>query len=335
MIAAMSEKTPAAPQLSPVQLPARTILPPTTISDAARAALSTGAVTPPMARPAPADREGWRRAIEASERMWEPIAAQMLAATRCEVETHAVAGVTTYLCKPDPTDADRAGRIYLYFHGGAFVFGGGRFAMATGAASADRLRVTTWSVDYRMPPDHPFPAAPEDCLAVYRALIDRHDPRKVVIGGSSAGGNLAAAVALMIRDRGLPLPAAVVLLTPEVDLTEAGDTFQTNALLDVTLKGGLPECNALYAAGRDLTDPYLSPLYADFTRGFPPTLIQSGTRDLFLSNSVLLHRKLRRAGIEAELHVWEAMPHGGFGFGPVPENEEISAEVARFIDRHA
>ncbi|HXS29125.1 MAG TPA: alpha/beta hydrolase [Steroidobacteraceae bacterium] len=325
----------AATQLVPVQLPARTIPPPPTISEAARMALSTGAATPPVARPAADDLEGWRRAIEASERMWEPIAAQMLSECRCEVETRSIAGVTTYVCTPDTVSAAAEGRVYLYFHGGAFVFGAGRFAMATGAASAERLGITTYSVDYRMPPDHPFPAAPEDCLAVYRALIDRHGPRRIVIGGSSAGGNLAAAVTLMVRDRGLPLPAAVVLLTPEVDLTEAGDTFRTNALLDVTLKGGLPECNALYAAGRDLTDPYLSPLYADFARGFPPTLIQSGTRDLFLSNSVLLHRKLRAAGLETELHVWEAMPHGGFGFGPVPENEEISAEVARFIGRHA
>jgi acetyl esterase/lipase len=83
-----------------------------------------------------------------------------------------------------------------------------------------------------------------------------------------------------------------------------------------------------------LTDPYVSPLFADFARGFPPTLIQSGTRDLFLSNSVLMHRKLRRAGIEAELHVWEAMPHGGFGFGAVPENVEIGEEVRHFIGRH-
>jgi acetyl esterase/lipase len=83
-----------------------------------------------------------------------------------------------------------------------------------------------------------------------------------------------------------------------------------------------------------LTDPYVSPLFADFARGFPPTLIQSGTRDLFLSNSVLMHRKLRRAGIEAELHVWEAMPHVGFGFGAVPENVEIGEEVRHFIGRH-
>jgi acetyl esterase/lipase len=139
---------------------------------------------------------------------------------------------------------------------------------------------------------------------------------------------------LMIRDRGLPMPAGVLLLTPEMDLTEAGDTFKTNILLDTVLKRALPQCNDLYAAGHDLTDPYVSPLFGDYARGFPPTFVQSGTRDLFLSNSVLIHRKLRRAGIDAELHVWEAMPHGGFGFAPSPENREIDDEIKRFIARH-
>ncbi len=286
-----------------------------------------------MSRPAIDDLEGWRRAKQASEAFWEPVIAQILSQCRCRVDTQSVAGVATYLCTPPARSAD-ADRIYLYLHGGAFVFGAGRYAMALGAQTADALDQTTVSVDYRTPPAYPFPAALEDCFAVYQHLLKSAPRRKIVIGGSSAGGNLAAAVTLLIRDRGLAPPAALVLLTPEVDLTEAGDTFRTNALLDVNLKTGMPECNALYADGRSLTDPYLSPLFADFTPGFPPTLIQSGTRDLFLSNSVLMHRKLRRAGIEAELHVWEAMPHAGFGFGAVPENQEISEEVRRFIARH-
>ena len=139
----------------------------------------------------------------------------------------------------------------------------------------------------------------------------------------------------MIRDRNLPLPAGLVLLTPEIDLTESGDSFRTNALLDTSLKGPMPNANAVYAGGHDLTDPYLSPLFAEMA-GLPPTLIQTGTRDLFLSNSVLMHRKLRKAGVEAELHVWEAMPHGGFGpfgAGDAPENSEIDDEVQRFIRR--
>jgi acetyl esterase/lipase len=227
--------------------------------------------------------------------------------------------------------ASDAAPVYLFIHGGAFVFGSGLFPKAQAAVNADAIGCTVVSVDYRMPPDHPFPAAPEDCVAVYKALLDRFRPEEIVIGGSSAGGNLAAAATLMIRDRGLPLPAGVVLLTPEVDLTESGDTFRTNELLDVVLKRGLPECNALYANGRDLADPYLSPLFADLT-GFPPTFLQSGTRDLFLSNTVRFHRKLRQLGIDADLHVWEAMPHAGFGAG-APEDAEILEEVSRFVWR--
>jgi len=323
----------SAPALTPVVLPTRTIEPPTTISAEARAALAFGASIPVTSYPAPGDLEGWQRAIEASAAIWDPVAAEMLARSKCRIDTLGVAGVTTYLCTPQAAgDVDRY--LYLYIHGGAFVFGSGRFAMAFGAKAADELGVRTVSVDYRTPPAHPFPAALEDCFAVYRQLLAEARGRKIVIGGSSAGGNLAAAVTLLIRDRGLELPIALILLTPEVDLTESGDTFRTNALLDVNLKRGVPECNALYAAGHDLKDPCLSPLFGDFTRGFPPTLIQSGTRDVFLSNSVLMHRKLRRAGIESELHVWEAMPHAGFGFGTVPENEEIAAELRYFIARH-
>lgn len=123
---------------------------------------------------------------------------------------------------------------------------------------------------------------------------------------ASAGGNIAAAATLVIRDRGLPLPAAVALLTPEVDLTESGDTFQTNALLDVTLKRGLPECNALYARGHDLADPYVSPLFADFGPGFAPTFIQSGTRDLFLSN----RHRTPRGSLRLRLRWSESLARG-------------------------
>jgi acetyl esterase/lipase len=136
-----------------------------------------------------------------------------------------------------------------------------------------------------------------------------------------------------MRDLGIPLPAAIGLFTPEVDLTESGDTFHTNADIDVVLKRGLPVMNALYANGADLAHPYLSPLFGDFTKGFPPTFIQTGTRDVFLSNSVRIHRALRNADVWAELHVGEAMPHGGFG--SAPEDGEIRREFLRFLAQHA
>jgi monoterpene epsilon-lactone hydrolase len=320
-------------ELAPVRLPARDIPPPSTISPQARAALSAGALAPAMNWPAADDLEGWRLAARGSEATFNPVAEQLLAACRASVTTEQIGGVTCYVSTPPEPDA--SGRVYLYLHGGALLFGDGVYAKAHGAVNAERLGITTVSVDYRMPPAHPYPAAPQDCVAVYRELLKTYGAARILIGGSSAGGNLAAAATLMIRDGGLPLPAAVILLTPEIDLTEAGDTFRTNALLDVVLKGGLPTCNAAYAAGHDLTDPYVSPLFGDFTKGFPPTFIQSGTRDLFLSNSVLMHRKLRKAGVEAELHVWEAMPHAGFGNPDAPENREIDEELRQFIARHA
>ena len=124
--------------------------------------------------------------------------------------------------------------------------------------------------------------------------------------------------------------AGLVLMTPEVDLTESGDSFTTNLRLDNILSGSLMPANLLYANGHDLSHPYLSPLFADVT-GWPPTFIQAGTRDLFLSNAVRMHRKLRNAGVDAELHVFEAMPHGGFG--GAPEDLEMAAERRRFLDR--
>ena len=197
--------------------------------------------------------------------------------------------------------------------------------------AAHRAGLATWAVDYRTPPDHPYPAPLDDCLTVYRALLARVGAERIVVGGASAGGNLAAAMLLRARAEHLPLPAALVLVSPEADLTESGDTFATNVGVDYVLVDGLASSIVLYAAGRDLTDPLLSPLFGDLV-GFPPSLLQSGTRDLFLSNTVRMHRRLRDAGVDAELHVWEAMPHGGF-FG-APEDAEIGAELRRFVRRH-
>ncbi len=187
-----------------------------------------------------------------------------------------------------------------------------------------------WGVDYRLPPLYPYPAALNDAMSVYQHALRERDPSQVFVGGDSAGGNIAAALLLCAKDAGLPMPAALVLNTPQVDLTESGDTFQTLDGVDNILRSLAPT-NALYAAGADLRDPYLSPIFGDVS-GFPPTFLRSGTRDLFLSNTVRMHRKLRAAGVAAELHVFEAMPHGGFG-GDSPEDLDAAAEQRRFLAR--
>ncbi|MGY1919616.1 alpha/beta hydrolase [Pseudomonas tolaasii] len=279
------------------------------------------------AMPASEDHDGWRRLQAAVDQNYAQANAGQAALLRASLQTLNVEGATVHVATP-PGGSDFA---YIDLHGGALVFGGGENCRIAAGKQADLHETVTYGVDYRMPPDHPYPAALDDCLAVYRHVLKHHAPQKIAIGGRSAGGNLAAAMLLRARDEGLPLPAALVLLSPEIDLTESGDSFHVNRTVDVVLPNPLMSVNLLYAAGADLSHPYLSPLFGDLA-GFPPTFLQSGTRDLFLSNTVRMHRALRQAKVPAQLHVFEAMPHGGF-MG-APEDAELLAEVADFVREH-
>jgi len=319
-----------------VRLPARNIPFPRSISEEAQATLRRlvnedgvplNALHQP---PQPDDFDGWMQLKAIADAQYGAAIAQLAGQLRASVETIEIDGATVHIATPAGPKTD--GAVYLDLHGGGLIFGGGDICRIGTQMQADQLGLTCWGIDYRMPPQHPYPAALDDCLVVYRKLLGSYANTRIVIGGRSAGGNLAAAMVLRARDEGLALPAAVVLLSPEVDLTESGDSFVLNQLADVVLPVSLMPNNRLYAAGADLTHPYLSPLFGDFSLGFVPTLIQSGTRDLFLSNAVRMHRALRRACVQSELHIFEAMPHGGF-MG-APEDQELRAEVARFIHAH-
>jgi acetyl esterase/lipase len=279
------------------------------------------------------DKAGWKEHIRQVDAEMAAALRDRVMALPVRVALETIAGVPVYVAEPEMIPENNRDKVLLYFHGGGLVLLGGECVELFARLEAAGSRSKVYAVDYRNPPDHPYPAALDDCIAVYRALLKIYAPSKIVAMGVSGGGNLAAAVPLKARDLGLPLPAAIGLMTPEVDLTESGDTFQTNRDIDVVLPRGLPELNALYANGHDLAHPYLSPLFGDFTKGFPPTFIQSGTRDLFLSNSVRIHRALRRAGVEAELHVGEAMPHGGFG--DAPEDRELRIAFLHFLAKFA
>ena len=291
------------------------------------AALAGGATQ----EPAREDIDAWRSRIKATNEGLMAALEMRGASVPLTVERITVGDIPVFVLTPDAIAGDAKLPIYLDIHGGGFFIGGGDACLAMAKGMVGQSRMCTWSVDYRMPPDHPYPASLDDCVDVYRRLLDLRAPDQIVVGGASAGGNLAAALMLRARDAGLPMPAALILQTPEVDLTESGDSFATNLGLDNVLTASLAGSIALYAGDHDLTDPYLSPLFGDVS-AFPPTLLQAGTRDLFLSNTVRLHRKLRAAGVDAELHVFEAMPHGGF-FG-APEDEELAREVRHFIASH-
>jgi len=305
---------------------------PASVSPQAQAAL---AMVRPAAAPFPAldDRAGWHAHIAGMNAGMDAMLRPAIMSLPASASLETIAGVPVYVCEPAEIPAGNQGKALVYFHGGGLVLLGGPPVELFGRMEATSTRCRVYAIDYRNPPDHPYPAAIDDCIAVYRELLKIYAPADLVISGASGGGNLAAAVPLKMRDLGIPLPAAIGLFTPEVDLTESGDTFRTNEDIDVVLRRGLPVLNALYANGADLAHPYLSPLFGDFTKGWAPTFIQTGTRDVFLSNSARIHRKLRNAGIWAELHVGEAMPHGGFG--GAPEDLEIRQEFLRFLAAHA
>lgn len=240
-------------------------------------------------------------------------------------------GAKLYHVVPAGIEPARRQLAYLDIHGGAFVAGGGEMCRILAQLRAMDLGVQVWAVDYRLAPDHPYPAALDDCMAAYRHVLGHHEPSQLVAAGGSAGGNLVAAMLLRARDEGLPMPAGLIMMTPVVDMTGAGDTRMTNRFLDVTLYGGGGEGTRAYIGGSDPLLPYLSPILGEFTRDWPPTLLSSGTRDLLLSDTVRMHRALRRAGVRAELHVAEAGPHGGF-MGTAPEDLELIAECRRFCE---
>ncbi|MGW3981761.1 alpha/beta hydrolase fold domain-containing protein [Streptomyces mirabilis] len=310
-----------------LRVPQHDVPAPTTVSPHAQAFLSQRLESTGPAQPVgTADKDAWRAYIEGSNK-W--LTAGLLASAEsfpAEIITHQLPNTALYEVIPDDPAPDTA---ILYLHGGAYIHGAGTAGAYMAIPLAGHAEIRAFAVDYRMPPDHPFPAGLDDAVDAYRWLLERYEPTRIAFAGGSAGGGLAAAAALKVRDLGLPLPAACVLATPEADLTESGDSFETLIHVDVVGGARLTDSINLYADGHDLRDPYLSPLFGDFRKGYPPTLLTGGTRDLFLSNTVLLHRALRRAGIEAQLDLWEAMPHGGF-FG-APEDQEVLEVQARFL----
>ena len=253
------------------------------------------------------------------------------------IEPTVIGGVKAFILTPKEIRPENRDRLLIHVHGGGYVYNPGEAGTTEGALMAGFGGFKVISIDYRMPPDFPYPAAMDDAMLVWREAIKMQDPRRMAIFGTSTGGGMTLAMILRAKQENLPLPAAIAPGTPWSDLTETGDTYKTNEWLDnvlVSYNGYLAHAAKLYANGHDLKDPQLSPICGDFT-GFPPAMLTSGTRDLFLSLTVLTHRKLRRAGVEADLQVYEGMSHAQYNFDPdAPETKEVFSEIARFFDAH-
>lgn len=243
------------------------------------------------------------------------------------IETITVDGVDVVEVQPATATTDDV--IVLDIHGGGFIYGTGDAARAMACARSVELGRRVWCPDYRTPPVAPYPAALEDCLAVYRRLLQQYPASNIFVSAGSAGASIAFAMLMRAHAEGLSLPRGVLLVKPLVDLTRSGDSSCTNLGVDHTL-AGLVEPVQMYADGVDLGDPFLSPLFAELPRTWPPTIVVGGTRDILLSDAVRIHRKLRTMGADADLHLWDAMPHAGFG--GAPEDHELAAELRAFID---
>lgn len=291
---------------------------------------------PGVLAPAPRTKEDWAALDKRLDAGWSKTLAAMRKSLKVSVEPTTIAGVRAYLVTPAYLPPANRDRMLIHVHGGGYVAGGGEAATSEAILMAGIGGYRIISLDYRMPPDAPFPAALDDALTVWEAVSQTVKPQNMAIFGSSSGGGLALATVLRAKDKGLPLPGAVSAATPWSDLNKIGDSYFANEYVDnmlVTWDGWLSGAAQLYANGHDLKHPYLSPVYGDFTN-FPPTILTAGTRDLFLSNTVRVHRKMRRAGVVADLNVYEGMSHAQFAGPEMPESREIFEDIARFFDTH-
>ena len=255
----------------------------------------------------------------------ELISAQPLPAG-VTVTAAALGGVPTAEITIDGTEPRH---VVLYFHGGVYVLGDAFQAAGLASQIGRRTRATVISVDYRLAPEHPYPAAVDDALAAYQALLDNGTaPSDIAFAGESAGGGLAIATLLNARDHGLPLPAAAYLMSPYADLTLAGTTMQTKRDADPllspqALQARVPD----YTSGHDPALGLISPVFADLS-GLPPLVIQAGTHEVLLDDAIRLARQAATADVEITLDITPGVPHVFQAYYPILDEATAALDRA-------
>lgn len=224
------------------------------------------------------------------------------------------------------------GRHVLFLHGGGYIAGSPALYQHILWRFADSARTEIAAIDYRLAPENPFPAALDDAVEAWRALLDEGaDPRRCAILGDSAGGGLALGLALRLRDEGSPLPVAIAALSPWTDLAITGESVRNDRADPMLRSDCLKPFAAQYLGGADCRNPYASPLYGDM-RGLPPTLLQVGSDEILRDDSVRMAARMRKAGCAVTLEVWPRMPHVWHAFAPImPEAGRAIARVGAFI----
>ncbi|MBI1198598.1 MAG: alpha/beta hydrolase fold domain-containing protein [Phenylobacterium sp.] len=311
-------------------VPAYDLPTPSTVSPELQARMANA---PPSAAPPamPATNAGWARFFDPDPAATQARIARLLATYRLAMAEETIAGVHCYRITPSERPA-QPGRLLVHLHGGAHVGGAGQSGLLEAVLVAGTARIETVSVDYRMAPSHPFPAAMDDATAVWTWLGQRYPAYRLGVFGTSSGGGMVLALTQRAIAAGLRVPDAIMAGTPWSDLSETGDSYFTNRYADpIVYQGMLSVAAAQYADGLDLKDSRLSPVYGSFA-GFPPTLLLAGTRDIFLSNTVRVDRKLRDAGRRSELIVYEGQSHSAYLAGvEAPETATALNDISTFF----
>ena len=248
------------------------------------------------------------------------------------IEEQSIAGVPVRVITPLEIPAGKRDRILLNVHGGGFNSDSGSLTETIPVVNLTQTKCI--AILYRLAPEHPFPAAVDDTIAVYKEVLKTYKPEKIALFGTSAGAILTGEVAVRMRQLGLPLPSALGIFSGFGDFTKLGDSralFTGNGLAGPLEPPSKSSPDNAYFGSTNPQDPVLSPMYADL-KGFPPTLFLTSARDQLLSGTTILHRAFLRAGVEAQLAVFEALPHAFWNNVSLPEAREANGIMAKFFD---
>ena len=308
----------------------REIEPPDTVSTALQQFIRRGKAR--VSEPWPTTNDGWRELVRSDEEQLR-LVERLLDTMAVRLSKLTVGGVACHRLEPQSFAANSSDPLILHLHEGGYLLGAGLHGVNEAILLAHHLQLPVLSVDYRMPPRFPFPAALDDALAVWRALTSSRNSAGLAVAGTSSGGALALALVQQSRDAGLPLPSALSIGSPWSDLSKTGDSYRVNAIGSERYEGLLEHMAHMYAGILDLKDPQVSPVYGSFL-DFPPTILTSGTRDLFLSNTVRVDYALRRAGVQTRLQVLEGQVHAAYLNPELPESCWVFSEIASFLSSH-
>ncbi|GLI54704.1 hypothetical protein PM10SUCC1_02190 [Propionigenium maris DSM 9537] len=304
------------------------------VRDTLRAAPSPG-IEAIRNHPIPQIPEEWKAFVAEFDKPGIQQGIELAETLNVKYEREVVNGVDVFTITPSEIAPKYRNNLFVHVHGGAWLYGGEKSALRESVRIAHHLKMPVVSINYRKAPDHPAPAAVNDVVAVWSHLITERPADSMMMGGSSAGGNLTTASAMRIRDLGLPMPSALFIGTPAAVLTNTPDSRMINEGIDMNLgtwEGLIEATAAQYLGDQNLKDPYVSPLYGEF-HGFPPSMLVTGTRDLLLSDTVLLHRAIRDAGSTADLHVYEGHSHGSYWI-PGEDMDNFFGELDTFAETH-